>query len=174
MFVELGDVMGEGVTRTNIALTLCQLNRYADARVEILRAIACICQVGHAARPWTAFRILHQIETAAGDQTAAHGAWQQARDAYLAYRQQGGYAQYSGGQLVEVVLDMMTKQSLDEIAEELRQLVQKPDTADSRKLFLSAIITILNGSRDPTLADDPTLEYDEAAELLFLLKRLEN
>jgi len=38
---------------------------------------------------------------------------------------------------------------------------------------LQAIRTLLNGSRDPALADDPALDYADAAELLFLIARLE-
>jgi hypothetical protein len=34
------------------------------------------------------------------------------------------------------------------------------------------MITILNGFRDPALADDPALNYDDAVELLFLIHRL--
>ncbi len=32
---------------------------------------------------------------------------------------------------------------------------------------------ILDGSRDPALAEDPALDYDDAAELALLLERLE-
>jgi hypothetical protein len=31
---------------------------------------------------------------------------------------------------------------------------------------------ILNGSRDLALADDPALDYGDAAEVLFLIERL--
>jgi hypothetical protein len=36
------------------------------------------------------------------------------------------------------------------------------------------MVAILNGSRDPALADDPALDYADAAEVLFLIDRLEN
>jgi hypothetical protein len=44
--------------------------------------------------------------------------------------------------------------------------------SDSRKAIIPAIITILNGSHDKALGDDPALDYDEAAEVLFLIERL--
>ena len=75
---------------TNIANALCKLKRYDEARSEIVRAIECKSQFGHAVELWKSFGILHQIEAAAGDQAAGRAAWAQARDAYLAYRQQGG------------------------------------------------------------------------------------
>jgi hypothetical protein len=59
------------------------------------------------------FNILHDIETATGNPAAARAAWQQARDAYLAYRQQGGYAQYGGGKLVDHVLGLLAQQQVD-------------------------------------------------------------
>ena len=80
----------EGVDRNNIANTLCYLKRYDEARQEIMRAIECKNEFGHAAVSWTAFDILHNIEAAVGNQATAQAAWAQARDAYLAYRQQGG------------------------------------------------------------------------------------
>lgn len=38
--------------------------------------------------------------------------------------------------------------------------------------MLPKLQTILHGDRDPALADDPALDYDDAAELLLLLERL--
>ncbi len=37
---------------------------------------------------------------------------------------------------------------------------------------MQAVVTILNGSRDTALADDPALDYDDAAEILFFIERL--
>ena len=170
--VELGDLRYEGVTRNNIAMTLLKLKRYDEARPEIMRAIECKNQFGHAATPWTAFSILYQIEAATGNHTAARAAWQQARAAYLAYRQQGGYARFYGGKLVEHVLGLMAQQQVDEIQSLFNQLANDPNATDSLKQLMQAVITILNGSRDPALADDPALNYDDAAEILFLIERL--
>jgi tetratricopeptide (TPR) repeat protein len=87
--VESADLKSEGMRRSNVAITLYQLQRYDEARREIQQAIECNQPFGHAAEPWKTLAILHEIETATGNHAAARAAWRQARDAYLAYRQQG-------------------------------------------------------------------------------------
>ena len=52
------------------------------------------------------------------------------------------------------------------------QLASDPNTTDARKALMQAIITVLNGSRDKALGDDPALYYADAAEVLFLIERL--
>jgi tetratricopeptide (TPR) repeat protein len=161
----------EGVTRNNIADTLRNLQRYDEARGEIRRAIECYQPFGTAVEIYKSFSILHDIETATGNPAAARAAWQQARDAYLAYRQQGGYAQFGGGQLVDQVLALLAQQQVDDmqaLCNELLQLADQPNASDSLKQLIQAMVAILNGSRDPALADDPALDYDDAAEVLFL------
>jgi len=169
---ELGDLAKEGLRRSNIANTLGKLKRYDEARQEITRAIECDRQFGHATEPWKSFDILHDIEAAAGDQSAARVAWQQARDAYLAYRQQGGYAQGGGGKLVEHVVTLVSQQKHAEVQSLLNQLANDPDAPDSFLHLIQAVTNILNGSRDPALAENPALDYDDAAEVLFLIERL--
>jgi tetratricopeptide (TPR) repeat protein len=171
IFVEQGDLRSEGVTRNNIADTLRNLQRYDEARGEIRRAIECYQPFGTAVEIYKSFSILHDIETATGNPAAARAAWQQARDAYLAYRQQGGYAQFGGGQLVDQVLALLAQQQVDDmqaLCNELLQLADQPNASDSLKQLIQAMVAILNGSRDPALADDPALDYDDAAEVLFL------
>ena len=104
---------------------------------------------------------------------AALTALAQARDAYLAYRRQGGYANQGDGKLVEHVVGLIVQQKVDEIEPLFNQLNSDPNTSDTRKVLIQAMITILNGSRDKTLGDDPALHYADAAEVLFLIERLE-
>ena len=170
--VELGDLRNEGIDRNNIAKTLNKLQRYDEARPEILRAIECKQDLDHTGTMWNAYNILSDIETAAGDAEAAQTAWKQARTAYLAYRQQGGYAQYGGGRLVDHILELIAQQKNDEIQPLFDQLANDPNTPDSIKRLMQAVVTILNGSRDLTLADDPALDYADAAEVLFLIEHL--
>jgi hypothetical protein len=40
------------------------------------------------------------------------------------------------------------------------------------KVLLPKLRAILKGARDPSLADDPALDYDDAAELKLLLEDL--
>ena len=51
--------------------TLRKLRRLDEARQEIRRAIECKAQFGHAAEPWKTWAILADIETDAGNATAA-------------------------------------------------------------------------------------------------------
>ncbi|MCB0087855.1 MAG: tetratricopeptide repeat protein, partial [Caldilineaceae bacterium] len=170
--VKLGHLRDEGIDRSNIAAILYKLERYGEARSEILRAIECKRQFSHAADPWLSFYILCLIETAVGNQEAARVAWGQARDAYLAYRRQGGFVQQGNGQVVERVISLISEQKFDEIETLLNQLFNDSESSDWRKAMVQALASILDGSRNPALADDPALYYADAAEILFLLARL--
>ena len=170
--VEMGDLAKEGLRRHNIANTLRKLLRYDEARSEILRVIECNKPFGPAAEPWITFAVLYKIETATGNPAAAQAAWQQARSAYLAYRQQGGYAQTPGGKLADQILEAVQAGSADEAVQFLSQVAQAQDIEPWLKASAPKLLAILNGSHDPTLADDPSLDYDDAAEVLFLLERL--
>ncbi len=52
-------------------VALRKLRRLDEARQEIRRAIECNAQFGHASEPWTTWAILADIETDAGNPTAA-------------------------------------------------------------------------------------------------------
>jgi tetratricopeptide (TPR) repeat protein len=93
IYGELQDLAREGVARSNLANTLLQLGRYDEARREGQRAVECRRPFGHAAEPWKIWSILYKVEQAAGDQPAAARAREQAVEAYLAYRRDGGESQ---------------------------------------------------------------------------------
>ena len=169
--VKQEDLRYEGVARNNIADALCKLGRYDEARTEILRAIACKQAFGHVALPWTSFAILQKIETATGNPAAARAAWQQARDAYLAYRQQGGYAQYDGGKLADQVWAMVQQGKTEAAQQGLGELVENAEVPEWLKRFVPKLLAVLNGSRDSAL-EDSELDYEESAEVLFLMARL--
>ncbi|MCB0294462.1 MAG: tetratricopeptide repeat protein, partial [Calditrichaeota bacterium] len=173
IFVELGDQRREGLARNNIAITLRKLGRYTEARTEILRAIECNRPFGHVAEPWKTFNILHEIEAAEGKTTESQAAWRQARDAYLTYRRQGGYAQFGGGKLIEHVLGLLAQQKADEATALLSGLADDPQTPAWLKQLIQAVVKILGGERDRALADDLSLGYSNAAEILLLLERLD-
>jgi tetratricopeptide (TPR) repeat protein len=165
----LGDQRPEGFARNNIADTLRTLPGRADeARREILRAIECKRPFGHAALPWTSFAILHAIEQAAGNGAAAAAAWRQARDAYLAYRRDGGYAQSGTGKLCDAVWQAVQQGGASLGAAVFQQVTAKWEAT----LAVQRLQAILAGARDRTLADDPELYYRDSAELLLLLERL--
>jgi len=137
-----------------------------------LRAIECYKPFDAADSVWLSFDILHEIETVNGNPTAARAAWQQARDAYLAYRRQGGYAKYGGGKLVDQVLGLLVQQQGDEVQSLFAELTNDLEVPDSIKQLIQAMVAILNGSRAPALADDLALSYADAAEVLFFMERL--
>jgi hypothetical protein len=66
----------------------------------------------------------------------------------------------------------MAQHQVDKIEPLCNQLANDSNTTDSLKRLMQAILTLLNGSRDPALADDPALHYADAAEILFLIERL--
>lgn len=173
IFIEMGNFGSEGKARNNIADTLQKLKRYDEARTEIMRAIECKSQVGLASLPWTSYDILSLIETATGNPSAARAAWAQARDVYLAYRQQGGYAaQGQGGQLVDQVIRDIQQGEQEKPLQFLAEAPKASDTPDWLKVFAPKILAVLQGSRDRALGDDPALNYADAAEVLFLIERL--
>ena len=170
-YVQQEDLRYEGVARNNIADALCKLGRYDEARTEILRAIACDQAFGHVAEPWKTFYILQKIETATGNPAAARAAWQQARNAYLAYRQQGGYAQYDGGKLADQVWAMVQQGEAEAARQKLGELVENAEMPEWYKRCAAKLLAVLNGSRDSAL-ENSELDYDDAAEVLFLIERL--
>ena len=70
------------------------------------------------------------------------------------------------------ILELIAQQKNDEIQPLFDKLGNDPNTPDSAKQLMQAVVTILNGFRDPAQADDPALGYDHAAEILFLIERL--
>ncbi len=96
-------MISEGRARNNLANTLIKLQRYDEARRELLRAIECNKPFGHAAEPWKMWDILHDLEQATGNPQAAAQARGQAIQSYLAYRRAGGENQNPGAKLCALV-----------------------------------------------------------------------
>jgi hypothetical protein len=66
---------------------------------------------------------------------------------------------------------LATSQCADATAP-LAALAQRPNLPDYVPPVLTALQALLAGARDPALADDPHLHYDDAAELRLLLEQL--
>jgi tetratricopeptide (TPR) repeat protein len=168
----IGDTSGEGYQWNNLADSLSKLQRLDEARQAIRRAIECKAPFGHAASPWTSWYILAAIETAAGNSAAAADARHQAIGAFLAYRRDGGENQSGSGRLALAVRQALASDDPAEATSLLQQLAADPQAA-SLLPFLTALQTIAAGSRDRSLAEDPGLSYDQAAEVLLLIEALE-
>jgi tetratricopeptide (TPR) repeat protein len=171
LYQEVGDSWGVGREYNNLAETLRILNRLDEARDAITKTIYCDKEFGHAALPWTAWIILARIEFDAGNSTAAHEARNQAKLAYLSYRQAGGENPDPSGQLALAVQQAFDSNSLPDAICLLQQLSE--DSSFKTMLpFVRAIQQICGGSRNRSLADNPNLSYDEAAEVLLLIESL--
>jgi tetratricopeptide (TPR) repeat protein len=172
IFGDIGDLAKEGMTQSNLTATLLKLQRLDEARQAIRRAIECKAPFGHAASPWTSWAILADIETADDNSSATADARYQAIGAFLAYRRDGGENQNASGRLALAVRQALTSEDPAEATSLLQQLAADPQAA-SKLPFLTALQAITAGSRDRSLAEDPGLTYDQAAEVLLLIEALE-
>ena len=100
------------------------------------------------------------MERAVGNEAEALTARNDALRAYLDYRRAGGESQTPAAKLCAM--------SATQIAE-LRQI---PDLPARFRTFIPLLESVLAGSRDAALANDPNLDYQDAAELLLLIDRL--
>ncbi|MEZ5477428.1 MAG: tetratricopeptide repeat protein [Thiolinea sp.] len=171
LYVQLGDLRYEGVVRSNLAQTLIHLQRYDQARPELQRALECKQAFGHAAEPWKTWSTLHDLEQASGNPQAAWAARQQALEAFLAYRRDGGENHEDSGQLCRLILQAIQSGQTDEIGQALAQMMDVPEMADKKSL-IEKLQAILAGERDLALAEDEGLDFDLAAELILLLEGL--
>lgn len=170
----VGDLLGEGRQHNNAAESLRKLGRLDEARREVERAIVCKQPFGHAAGPWKTFSILSTIEQDAGRPFSALEARRRAIEAYLGYRRDGGESRSGGitAQLCLGLLEAVKEGQLAEFGAAIDQLDGESDNPPYLVPVLVALRAILAGNRDPGLADDPALDYDDAAEILLLLERL--
>jgi len=172
IYCNVGDTFREGRQWSNMGNALFILQRFEKARQAIRRAIECYASFGHAALPWKAWAILADIETASGNGPAAADARHQAHGAFLAYRRDGGENQTGFGRLVLALRQALTRGNPAELASSLQQVAADPQ-AVSILPILTALQAITAGSRDRSLAEDPDLSYDQAAEVLLLIEALE-
>jgi tetratricopeptide (TPR) repeat protein len=174
IYLRLQDKRSEGIVRSNLARTLVRLKRYDEARRELMRAIERNEPYGYAAEPWTTWHILHDLKQATCHPQAAAEARRRAFESYLSYRRDGGQSYGWGAKCCAAVSQAIHATSPSAAASWTTALAQYLETeADpTRKAFLPKLQAILGGVRDPALADDPALFYQDAAELRLLLDSL--
>jgi len=122
-------------------------------------------------QPWNAWAILADIETDAGNPTAAAEAKVKAVTCYLAYRRDGGENHDTPGRLFHAVtkaLNAERKGDAEQIIADYRERWKNDKNPEA-----DALQAIVAGSRDRALADAPDLSYVMAAEILFLIETLE-
>jgi hypothetical protein len=76
-----------------------------------------------------------------------------------------------GAQLCAVAAQAIAQGATSEMEQQLAQL-SEADVPSSAKVLISKLQAILHGDRNPALADDPNLDYDDAVELQLLLEEL--
>ncbi len=88
------------------------------------------------------------------------------------FKRDGGKNQYGSGRLALAVRQALASGDPAEAASSLQQLAAAPAWANHLP-FLKALQAITAGSRDRSLAEDPGLSYDQAAEVLLLIEALQ-
>ena len=174
IYAQLGDLKTEGMSRSNLAVHLIKLERYDSARQELLRAIDCKKPFGHASEPWKTWNILNNLESACANPSAAAEAKSKAVNAFLAYRRDGG-ENLSGSataKLCSMVQQSIANGQTEQALQQLQQLAGRSDLPNYLSILIPKLKAILQGERKPDLANDPQLDYDDAAELLLLLEGL--
>src|SRR5262249_21911777 len=146
------------------------LHRLDEARSEIQRAIKCMEGFGHTSEPWKTWAILAQIEEDAGNFNAAAEAKHRALACYVAYRRDGGENHNAAGRLSLAVTESLVAGDAASAASLLQQLAGDSDLRADAHPFIRALKAIVAGGRDRALADDPELDYDEAAEIILLIE----
>jgi tetratricopeptide (TPR) repeat protein len=172
IYRSLGDTLGEGHELHKQALALRELQHFEESRAAIIRALQCKEAFGHEAAPWKSWETLALIETEIGNPSAAAEARKQARATYLSYRRGGGDNQGGSGRLALAIHQALAAGTPAGAASLLQQLTTVPRWVKALA-FLTALHAITAGSRDRTLAEDPNLEYSQAAEVLLLIEALE-
>ena len=128
---------------------------------------------GHAAEPWTTWRILAGIEASAGNAIAAAQAHARAVACYLAYRRDGGENHYHDGRVSVAVTDALLAGDVVGATAIVDELFASPKLPGWMRPFISALKSIIAGSRDRSLADAPEMNDTSAAELLHIIDVLE-
>jgi tetratricopeptide (TPR) repeat protein len=173
IYHSIADIENEGSSLSNLANALRNLQRLEEAREAITKANQCFGTFGHAAEPWKHWSILAAIETDAGNPSAATDARENATAAYLTYRRNGGENNYGSGRLAQLIQVRLSSGDLGESNYILQQLAADPRAVHMLP-FITALQAITAGSRESSLAEDPVLDYTEAAEVLLLIEALES
>ena len=168
----LGDTVGEGRQLNNLANVLCRLQRFEEARAAITRAIQCMEAFGQAELGWSSWEILALIETEVGNPSAVAQARKQARGYYLAYRRDGGENQLFSGRIAMGLRQALAEGKQADAVSALQLLAVNPDFSNQLP-FIDALNSIIAGSRDRSLVEDPRLSFDQAAEVVLLIEALD-
>jgi hypothetical protein len=116
--------------------------------------------------------ILAIIETDAGNPDGVAEANREAIDCYLGYRRDGGENHDTPGRISLALTQSLLAGDPATAASLLQQQFSRFEIAGFGG-FIRALKAIVAGSRDRALADASDLNYQMAAEILFLIETLE-
>lgn len=169
---QLGDGHGEELARNNLANALIQLRRHDEARQELYRASECNLPESYTARHWAIRRGLHDVGQEIKNTEVADQARQQAMRKYLAYRRAGGKNTNPGARLCEQIGQAIRAGYTVDVAAILEKMAASSTIPAAGQVLIAKLQAVLDGSRDPELADDPELHYQYAVELQLVLEKL--
>ncbi|MBK8536195.1 MAG: TIR domain-containing protein [Candidatus Competibacteraceae bacterium] len=169
---QLNDGHGEEAGRNKLASILILLRRHDEARKELYRASECNLPESPTARNWAIRRGLRDVGQAVENPGIADQARQQSIQKYLAYRRAGGENTNPGARLCTQISPAIQRGETTALTARLHQIGASPNVPPTGKLLITKLCAILAGSRDPTLATDPELHYQYAAEIQLLLEEL--
>jgi tetratricopeptide (TPR) repeat protein len=171
IYLRLRNQMREGFAHGNLASAFIRLQRYDEARRELYSALECFKPYGHVAEPWRAWSLICDVEQATGNPQATAQARKQAIESYLSYRRAGGQSMTNGAKLCDMAAEAIEQGDTTQMEQSLAQY-SGADIPPSARVLISKLQATLHGDRNPGLADDPNLDYDDAVELQLLLERL--
>ncbi|MBF0611257.1 MAG: tetratricopeptide repeat protein [Magnetococcales bacterium] len=172
IYVQMGNLAKEGMVRSNLAAVLLQLNRLAEARQEILRAIGCKKDFGYMPEPWKTLDVLADIETADNQPQAAAQARRQARQLFASYRRGGGENYETGAKWCQATEEFIQQGQIDEAKQAFEQIANDPEIHPYTTALIATLLDILDGQRQPELAEREDLYYQHSVEIELLLERL--
>ncbi|PWQ93393.1 CHAT domain-containing protein [Leucothrix arctica] len=171
IYKEIADVWYEGGIRNSIANSLIKLERYDEARTDLVRAIECKKPYVHDAQIWNTWSALYDLEQTCGKTEAALLARKEATDAYLAYRRDGGENNSVAGCLVLEIGRLILNGNITD-AQQLIEDTLIDDSWDEHKNFLQKLQAIVVGNRNLALVKDERFNYILEVELILLLEFL--
>lgn len=167
------DQYRQAAAANRLASVLRKQGNIKDALIMLELAGTLGQQFGHTAEPWKTWSILSELHDDNGNQESAEKARQQAIEAYVSYRVDGGQNNEGDGQLCAMVLQAVQTGKDSEIRKLLNQLASNDGWQDEEnQALLEALTQLLDGKRSLPLLENKALHYRHIAELMLLQDRL--